>query len=152
MSREMNLVDFCRSQTERIIRHDFSALLMNNHKWVKVIQALSDSDLVFDCDVKLVWDKSIRKIKIMHAVYCFDFYDPCLEGMISGYPKGFYDYKEIQWLAFPEKAEVVVNANNLKAGTKFIEQDIQGIYEVISALGQFDLERKPGFLRLNGYK
>lgn len=145
-------LDYARSRTDNIVKSDFVVPLMNNHKWVKVMQVLSDSDLVFECNAKLVWDESIRKVFIMNAGYCIDFYGESMESMISGYPKGFYDYKEVQWLELPSKAEVLANPDNLKAGSKLIDQDVDKIHDILTSLGQFELERCPKYLRLYGYK
>ncbi|MCW8876143.1 MAG: hypothetical protein OQK04_12260 [Kangiellaceae bacterium] len=125
---------------------------MNNTKWVKILKALSDSDLVLESKVKLVWDDELRDFGIRYAGYCHDFYDTSMEAMISGYPKGFYDYKEIEWVDFPAEAEVLVNPNNLKSGTRLVAQDVQAIYKIISDIGMFELESSDSNLRLYAYK
>ncbi|OUS27656.1 hypothetical protein A9Q99_14560 [Gammaproteobacteria bacterium 45_16_T64] len=146
-----NPLDFARAKTDRIIQ-GFSDLLMNNKKWVKIITALSDSDLVLESKVKLVWDVELRDFGIRYAGYCHDFYQSSMEAMISGYPKGFYDYKEIEWVDFPAKAEILVNPDSIKSGTRLVAQDIKAIYKIISDIGMFELESDDSNLRLYGYK
>ncbi|TQV88286.1 DUF6678 family protein [Aliikangiella coralliicola] len=146
-----NPLDFERAKTDSIIM-GFDGHLMNNTKWVKLLNALSDSDLVLESKVKLVWDDELRDFRIRYAGYCHDFYDTNMEAMISGYPKGFYDYKEIEWVDFPAEAEVVVNPDNIKSGTRQVAQDIQAICKIISNIGMFELESSDSNLRLYGYK
>ncbi|MCW8997992.1 MAG: hypothetical protein OQK04_04690, partial [Kangiellaceae bacterium] len=143
-------LEFARQKTDSIIKNNFTGLFMNNTKWVKLIKALSDSDLVLECKVKLVWDESLRDFRIRFSGYCHDFYDTSMEGMISGFPRGFYEYKEIQWIEFPIQAEIIANPDNFKAGTKVVHQDIYAIRKTISKLGKFELEESDSCLRLYG--
>ncbi|EKT4489769.1 MULTISPECIES: DUF6678 family protein [Shewanella] len=146
-------LDYARQKTDRIIQDRFKSFLMNDKKWVKVMKALSHKEEVIkECKVKLVWDDELRNMYLDHAGYCFDYYDHSMEGMISGYPKGYYDYKEIEWLEFPVLANILVNTNNLKSGTKKVAQNISQIHKLISEIGQFEMEINKDYLRLYGYK
>jgi hypothetical protein len=55
-----------------------------------------------------------------------------MEAMISGKPKGWYDYKEIEWIEFPK--------------------DIVLIFDHLGSIGQFEVERSQAGLRLFAYK
>lgn len=65
--------------------------------------------------------------------YGFDYYQSSMESIVFGYPKGFYDYKEIEWLA--KKAPRATLNELIKSieqvGKCFVEQYID-IIEVIS--------------------
>jgi len=82
---------------------------MSNAKWVKLLGALSKLNLEQAvASVKLVWDKDVRSIRLDNNLeFNFDYYASSMESMISGYPKGFYEYKEIEWLQIKAPSEVI---------------------------------------------
>jgi len=55
-----------------------------------------------------------------------------MEGMVSGSPRGWYDYKEIQWIEFPSKAKEIAL--------------------LLNSLGQFEYEMIENGIRLFAYK
>jgi hypothetical protein len=129
-------LDYARNKKDKIAL-SFSSSFMNDKKWVKLLCALSESDLVIeDSRAKLIWDDEIREIYIDNDItYKFDFYDHSMESMISGYPKGWFDYKEIEWIEFKSDA-----------------QQIERIIHLLSSIGQFEIEMIDDNLRLFGYK
>lgn len=147
-------IDRSDTKLDRIVLNRFSCSYMSNAKWVKLIKALVHMHpLVRQCQVKLIWDEEIRELCLdEHTTYLFDYYDTVMEAMISGYPKGWYAYKEIEWLSFPLDVELPVNKNNLCAGTKRVPQDVEAIARGIRELGQFALEQSEKSLMLYAYK
>ncbi len=126
-----------RAKVDSTIKHRFSASFMSDSKWVKLLKALTEiGDSVRSCKVKLIWDDSLRDLRIdSNLSYKFDFYAHSMEAMISGYPTGFYDYKELEWIEFSHQ-----------------EQDIEKIGSCIKSIGQFELEKTADGLRLYAYK
>lgn len=87
---------------------------MSNAKWVKLLSALSSiNGLSCTAEVKLVWDDEVRDFRLDEIEFNFDFYEKSMESMISGYPRGWYDYKEIEWLKISSTNEQVINIKNL---------------------------------------
>ena len=71
---------------------------MSNAKWVKLLDALSSiKGMHCEAFVKLVWDSEPRKFRLDEELgFKFDYYESSMEAMITGYPGGWYDYKEIE--------------------------------------------------------
>jgi hypothetical protein len=107
---------------------------MSIAKWVKLFDSLIENfHLLSDVYLKLVWDESIRKLFIDESTRRnFDYYAESMEGMVSGNPRGWYDYKEIQWIEFPHKAKEIES--------------------ILTSIGQFEYEVTDDKLRLYGYK
>ena len=128
-------LEYARNNKDKIAL-SFSSSFMNDSKWVKLLCALSENDVVIeDSSVKLIWDDETREIYIDDISYEFDFYEHSMESMISGYPKGWYDYKEIEWIDI-----------------KSDEQNMDKIIHLLKSIGQFETELMDGGLRLYGYK
>ena len=129
-------LDSERNKTDSIIQ-SFDVSLMSNLKWVKLLAALSELDLDnINATVKLVWDTDIRSFRLNNDLeFNFDYYDSSMESLISGYPKGFYDYKEVEWL-------------RLKAPSLVIEQLILTINNV----GKFCVNQSNECIQILAYK
>lgn len=131
----MHKLDSARRKMESIVSN-FSGRLMSDAKWVKILNCLTSIEN-FECtaSVKLVWDTGIRKLKIDDSLRLgLDYYKKSMESMISGYPKGLYDYREIEWIEFHatvEQLEVLVNTLN--------------------KVGEFELEKTTGCVKLFAY-
>lgn len=136
---------------DKIIKKDFSACLMNNRKWVKLLCILiENSNIVKGCMVKVIWDSKepLRQLRFdENTQYEFDYYESAMEAMISGNPTGWYAYKEIEWLDFPLMVAIMDNSKLQKTE----EQNLNLIKTKISEAGQFYLEHKHDNLRLYGY-
>ena len=129
-------LEYAREKKEKIIG-SFQSSYMSDSKWVKLLRVLSNSaGLVSSSKVKLVWDEEVREIEINENIsYNFDYYEKSMESMISGYPKGFYDYKEIEWVEF-----------------LLLPQNISKFDEVLDSVGKFEMEAIENGFRLYGYK
>ena len=139
MSKRRNMTDhdYERARTDNIIAERFKTSCMNNAKWLRLLDALTSIDgLVADCRTKLVWDDEIRYMQIDGMTHDFDYWPRAMEAMISGVPRGWYDYKEIEWIEFPTDAE----------------HNVLEIRSTIDAVGQFELESTDTALRLYAYR
>ena len=136
---------------DKIIVDNHLTPVMNNKKWVKVIKALVDNfQEIKECQVKLIWEKdnNLRRLKIQEFIsYNFDYYDTSMEAMISGNPKGWYDYKEIEWLDFPRKA---ITYENLKTNIA-VEQNLELIKDILGKIGIIETKIGKDNLRLFAY-
>jgi hypothetical protein len=137
-TRRATLADFeyALARTERLIAARFTSAAMSDAKWVRLLDALTaQRGLVASCAVKLVWDCEVRTIQIDGMSYNFNYWPHAMEAMISGAPRGWHGYNEIEWAEFPAHG-----------------QDLGRIRPVIDAAGQFDLHASPSGLRLVAYR
>jgi len=122
--------------------------LMSNSKWVKLITKLVEHhSLIKECRVKLLGEDytSLRTLRIdEYVTFNFDYYPAAMEAMISGKPRGWYAYDQIEWLDFPSE---VADAKG-RAGA----QDIAVIQHRIAEVGQFQLALTADNLRLYAYQ
>lgn len=134
--KNKHTLDYKRDKTEKIIK-EFSGSFMSNSKWVKLLTALSSiKGICCKAHVKLIWDENPRSIRIDDNLeYDFDYYDSSMEAMIDGYPKGFYEYKEIEWLTI----------SDARSQLKIIEN-------VINKFGKFEMTRDNEVLTIFAYK
>ncbi|GAA5219071.1 hypothetical protein GCM10025776_34880 [Corallincola platygyrae] len=132
----MRPLDSKRNKTDAIIR-SFNVALMSDAKWVKLLSNLSEiAEDNLKTTVKLVWDKSPRSIRIDSDIqFGFDYYISSMESMISGYPKGFYDYRELEWIEVSASSAV-----------------LEHIEAKLKSLGQFETEFREKSIRIYGYK
>ena len=109
---------------------------MSDAKWVRLLDALTaHPGLVHECRAKLVWDDEVRELRIDEMEFEFDYWPHAMEAMVSGSPRGWYEYRELEWISFP-------------AG----KQDVARIRAVLDARGRFDLEEGDDGLRLYAYR
>jgi hypothetical protein len=134
---------------DKIIRRKFTASFMNDSKWVKLISSLVDNaPQVKKCLVKLIWDDNapLRQLIIDGSKrYDFDFYKNAMEAMITGNPKGWYSYKEIEFIDFPRYLLT-------EKGTTPEEQDLGFIQKLAEKTGQFNFELRDDSLRIYAYR
>jgi hypothetical protein len=135
----------------KLIKKKFTTSFMSNKKWIKLITALVENSLeIKECKVKPIWDDELptRQLLIDEDIqFGFDFYDSSMESMISGNPKGWYAYKEIEWLDFPR----IVISYDKKRTAITEEQNLELIKSKIEEIGQFHMELTNDNLRLYAY-
>jgi hypothetical protein len=133
---------------EELIRDKFSVSLMSNSKWVKLIAALVENYAeVKECLVKPIWDdqQPFRQLLIDDTTtYDHDYYNSAMEGMVSDKPRGWYAYKEIEWLDFPRQ---LTNKTDSPAAV----QNLELINQLIDGAGKYFVELTPDNLRLYAY-
>jgi hypothetical protein len=127
----------------KLIAARFSASLMSNAKWVKLITKLVElSPSIDSCSVKLIWDDTNRELFIdENTTYQFDYYPEAMEAMISGEPLGWYRYKEIEWI------EIIPLKNS---AAKPVRND--PLYGQILQVGIFEFENWEGKLKIYSYQ
>jgi len=132
----MHKLDSARNKLVAIIS-SYSGRLMSDSKWVKVfecITAIKDSNRT--ASAKLVWDDEVRALNIDDSLqFGLDYYETSMESMLSGYPKGFYDYKELEWVEFHSS-----------------DENLDAIEKSLYKLGQFELERTASGVKLFAYQ
>ncbi|CAM1341546.1 hypothetical protein TAESTU_30685 [Tenacibaculum aestuarii] len=112
---------------------------MNNSKWEKLFDSL-----VKEFDSVFIKYKLIGREKVLETEFNFvDFYPFFIEPIL---------YKEIEWVEFPEKTLMINNKRISKQTISEHSQDITKIKNLINKIGDFDIEKYNGFLRLYGYK
>jgi len=83
-----------------------------------------------------VWDDEVRALNIDDSLqFGLDYYETSMESMLSGYPKGFYDYKELEWVEFHSS-----------------DENLDAIEKSLYKLGQFELERTASGVKLFAYQ
>lgn len=110
---------------------------MSDAKWVRLLEALVGVRSFFElCKVKLVWDESTRDMWIpSSSSFGFAYYQSSMEGMISGTPRGFYKYKEVEWIELSTE-----------------EENAESIVLKLKAIGNFELERSDKGIKLYAYR
>lgn len=121
---------------DRIIADEMLSRSMSDAKWVRLLETLSETiEHSISIEVQLVWDHKPRSMWIRDAQYNVDYYTSSMEAMIGGFPRGWYDYKEIEWVNFFGTGDLL---HTLK--------------EQIDSVGMFDLESCGSGLRLYAYR
>ena len=120
----------------------FSQHLMSNAKWVRLIDKLIENiDQVKKVQFKKVQKDSIGELYLNEdTTFEFDYWENGFEGHNS--LGGVLSFKEIEYLVFPR---VIDSENN-------IEQDLEQIMNLITDIGQFDLDLNENSLKLTCYK
>ncbi|WP_223649434.1 hypothetical protein [Hymenobacter psoromatis] len=133
---------------DELIQQKFTTSLMSDSKWVRLIAALVTNHAeIKQCLVKPIWDEEEPTRELLfdeNTYYDFDYYATAMESMVSGKPRGWYAYKEIEWLDFPH----LITSCKTKAT---LMQDLEVIQKVLDDTGQFALERTSDNLRLYAY-
>ncbi|MBH8556946.1 hypothetical protein [Hymenobacter negativus] len=146
---------FKRKQNQEISRDDafFDRVVdarkligfMSNPKWVKLLHVMVENhSLIRECHVKLIWEQEYtgRWLLINEFTdYQFDYYDKSMEAMITGKPRGWYDYREIEWLEF--QCHLTDQPG---------KQDLEAIQSALEQVGQLPLVLTDGSLRLEAYR
>ena len=136
MSKQIPQREYDRAKTDRIIASEMLTRSMSDTKWVRLLNELSERiDQSISIVVQLVWDYEPRTMWIRDAQYDVDYYATSMEAMIGGFPRGWYDYKEIELVVF-------LGADDLLLSLK----------QHIDTVGMFDLELTGSALRLYAYR
>jgi hypothetical protein len=136
LSKHLPQREYDRAKTDRIIANEMLGRSMSDAKWLRLLKVLTDTiDQSISIHVKLVWDDERRTIRIRDAQHKSDYYATSMEAIIGGYPRGWYDYKEIEWIDF--------------SGT---DEQLRMLKQCIDIVGLFDLESCGTTLRLFSYR
>ena len=122
---------------DELISKNYSSSYLNNTKWFKLIDVLTNEEEVF-INFKLIYDDVIEG-------YLFDSTD------FKPYFLEPIKYKEVEWIKFPNDFQYWINTNNLKAGKKIYKQDFKAIKAKIESIGKFKIEESENKLKLYAY-
>lgn len=129
---------------DKLIARTHLQPLLSNAKWVKLLTGLVQQwPAVQECQVKLIWEADYSGRHLFfneHTSYDFNYYAQAMEAMVSGPPRGWYAYREVEWLSFPQVTS-----------DKGVVQDLDALQQHLAAIGQFRLVRLPDSLRLYAY-
>ncbi|NQY05810.1 MAG: hypothetical protein HRT68_06290 [Flavobacteriaceae bacterium] len=123
---------------DQLIKESFSASFMNNTKWLKLVERLTDA---FDnpyVDYKLVTSSKIDNCFLFNDYYNW-FYEPIL-------------FKEVEWVCFPKECEIIHGRRITRKIKKNYTQDIDQIEQIILEIGQFILEKTDDYLKVYAYR
>tara|TARA_B100000674_G_C37130480_1_gene597565 strand:- start:50 stop:481 length:432 start_codon:yes stop_codon:yes gene_type:complete len=138
-SRIQNIINHQSKNLNSIIKSNYSASYLNDTKWEKLIESLTDSLGEVFINYKLVYDNVIEG----HLIDCVDFQPYFIEPIT---------YQEVEWIEFPNSYEDWVNKNNLKAGKKIYNQDLKKIKEELNKVGQFKIDNFGYSIKLYAYQ
>jgi hypothetical protein len=129
----------------------FSSKLMSNAKWLKLFRVLSDhKELIAKCYITGIWDDIPRALDIPGAGQFDDtFY---AQGIKDVPPAGPCLFKEIRWIAFPASWQIKRQMRDETLAPIIYTQDVEKIHQLLSAVGQLDMEYEDGDLKVYGYK
>jgi len=137
-SRLHDILNNKSKNIDEIVRSNYSGSYLNNTKWNKLIEGLTNEfDEVF-INFKLIYDDVIEGYLFDSADFEPFFLEPI-------------KYKEVEWIEFSNQFEYWANINNLKAGKKIYKQDIKAIKSVIDKLGEFRIDEYENCIRLFAY-
>lgn len=130
--------DLMKSIEEEVSK--FSQHLMSNAKWIKLIDHIvNNMDEIKKIQFKRVQDDRIGELYLdENSSFEFDYWQTAFEGINSF--GGWLQYKEIEYLSFPEKVDSKT------------EQDLEKISIIIQTIGEFYLESDKNELKLICYK
>lgn len=125
-----------------------AASLMSDTKWYKLFATLDRADLVLNqVIIKFVdVDKeyAIRKPGLV-SLY--------KEGFVETFDFGSVALRDIEWIEFPEAAEVPDSSRDDqgRVPSPVVMQDIAKAEALLTAVGQFPMERTARGLRITGH-
>jgi hypothetical protein len=137
-------------QLDKLIAANSLLPCMSNHKWVKLLHALvAHADEIQECRVKLIWEAEGHLRYLLfdeNTQFEFDYYQEAMEAMISGPPRGWYGYREVEWLDFPRMA-----TRREGRPPAPITQDLEFIQRILNQVGKFHTELDARNLRVYCY-
>ncbi|NML64992.1 hypothetical protein HHL22_07210 [Hymenobacter sp. RP-2-7] len=137
-------------QLDKLIAANSLLPYMSNRKWVKLLHALiTHADEVQECRVKLLWEAEGQMRHLLfdeNTSFGFDYYQEAMEAMVSGPPRGWYGYREIEWLDFPRIATRREGRPPMP-----ITQNLKFIQAVVNQVGKFHIELEDNNLRVYCY-
>ena len=137
-ARLYDIINNKSKNIDKLVRKNYSGSYLNNSKWYKLIDILTNEfDEIF-INYKLIYDDVIEG-------YLFDSAD-CVPYFIEP-----IKYREVEWIEFPNEYEYWENINNLKAGKKNYRQDFKAIKTKIDSIAEFQIDEFENRLRLYAY-
>lgn len=132
--------NFFTGDLNKIVENKFTHQYMNDSKWDKLIDQLTD---YFESGLFL-------NFKLIHKEAVFNTY------LYSNDDKPFFEepiiYKELEWVEIPLEYEWYINKDNQKAGMTVYKNDLNNVFKKVSSIGLFEIEQSNMGLRIFGYK
>jgi hypothetical protein len=136
---------FQEDRERQAIRRDWSASLLSNAKWRKLLDAISDPDL----NVRQVIVKFVRGGEVLLGGPTRDEHDGWFRTMSYADPPGSgpFPYRSIEWLEIPV---IGLPYKTPPIWVPYLqwEQDVQGARRALEAIGQFTFEQTERGLRI----
>lgn len=128
------------AQLNRLIAERFQTSFMNDSKWDRLIEKLTDAfaDGIY-ARYKLIQEDAIFDVYWTEPDHKPFFNEPII-------------YREVEWIDFPDQYEYYVNQSNLKAGKRRYSQDVHAIETEIRKIGVFELQRLQNNIKLYAYR
>ena len=124
---------------DKIIEERFTSSFMNDSKWDKLIEVLTDKlDEIF-VNYKLIHDDNIGSTSFETPDFKPFFIEPTF-------------YKEVEWIEFPKIFKIEENNRTTGKYMKEQEQDIDSIEKIINQIGKFMLEKDDNSIKLFAYR
>lgn len=127
------------NELDKHINETFSSHYMNNTKWLKLFDTLSENLNDFYLEYKLIYSDEIKSTTFFVSDMPPFFIEPTL-------------YKEIEWICFPLNYLQTINKRTSRSYTKEFNQDIGQIERIIKSIGEFELDLSNSEIKLYGYK
>lgn len=137
-ARLYNILKNKSKNIDEIVKNNYAGSFLNNTKWSKLIENLTNEFGEIYINYKLIYDDLIEG-------YLFDSVD------FEPYFLEPIKYKEVEWIEFPKEYEYWVNRNNLKAGKKRYPQNIKTIKSLIDKIGEFKIDEYEDRVKLYAY-
>jgi hypothetical protein len=124
---------------DRIIKEKFTSSFMNDSKWDKLIETLTDKlDEIF-INYKLIHDDKIHFTSLDTPDFKPFFIEPTF-------------YKEVEWIEFPKTFNIKQNKRTTRTYIKEQKQDIDSIEKIINQIGKFMIEKEDNSIKLYAYR
>ena len=121
---------------------------MNNTKWFKLFNQLKKEKLFFSvAQIKFVISDTATGFSFDQ--FDSDGFDNSGFGDIGGGP---FNFKEIEWISIPQKAEFERKNRDEKLNPKIISQPIDEIKKAMDLLGRFEYDLDEFELKIYGFK
>ena len=137
-ARLLDIINNKSKDIDDLVRRNDSGSYLNNTKWYKLIDGLTNEFGEIFIYYKLIYDDVIEG-------YLFDSVD------FEPYFIEPIKYKEVEWIEFPKEYEYWVSSNNLKAGKKIYEQELDAIKTEVESIGEFRINEFENKLKLHAY-
>lgn len=117
----------------------FKASFMNNSKWEKLLDNLTE-----EFDSIYIRYKLISEEKIKETIFdCIDSKPFFIEPVY---------YQEIQWIEIPKNSLLIQNKRITRQVITEFNQDLEKIENLINRIGLFEIEKGEESLKIYGYK
>ena len=123
----------------RLISEKYTSSFMNNSKWVKLMDNLTENIGEIFLNYKLIYTDDIISTSFIISDFKPFFDEPTL-------------YKEIEWIEFTKHFATTANQRSSRRITKTRTQNLDLIVDIIENTGTFAIEKSENKIRLYAYR